>query len=218
MSWLLRATALVCCILALPWLVVSASQIASDPQSRGDSPTFNADVAPILRAKCLTCHRQDGDAPFPLETFEQVRRRGSMIRQLTASGYMPPWKPSAESLAFIGDRRLSANEKSVIAAMGGGRACRKETTIQVLRPSRQTQRLGLGACRTLPSRFLNTSCPRERADVFRNFVVAVPFTGTRYVRGFQFRPRSPAVHHANIRVDSNVGVRATRSRRPGTGL
>ena len=43
--------------------------------------------------------------------------------------------------------------------------------------------------------------PAGGADVFRNFVVAVPFTGTRYVRGFQFRPRSTAVHHANIRVD-----------------
>ena len=29
----------------------------------------------------------------------------------------------------------------------------------------------------------------------------MPFTGTRYVRGLQFRPRSTAVHHANIRVD-----------------
>ena len=84
-------------------------------RARSDSPTFNADIAPILRAKCLTCHRQDGDAPFPLETFEQVRRRGSLIRQLTASGYMPPWKPSTESVAFLGDRRLSANEKLVIA-------------------------------------------------------------------------------------------------------
>ena len=44
--------------------------------------------------------------------------------------------------------------------------------------------------------------PAGSSDVFRNFVVRAPFAGTRYVRGLQFRPRSRAVHHANIRIDS----------------
>ena len=47
--------------------------------------------------------------------------------------------------------------------------------------------------------------PAGSNDVFRNFVVRVPFTGSRFVRGFQFRPRSRAVHHANIRLDSTSG-------------
>ena len=55
-----------------------------------------------------------GDGPFPLETFDQVRRRASLIVQVTAKGYMPPWKPSSDSPAFVGDRRLSADEKSLI--------------------------------------------------------------------------------------------------------
>ena len=41
----------------------------------------------------------------------------------------------------------------------------------------------------------------DGADVFRNFVVPVPLTGPRYVRGVEFRPHGRAVHHANIRVD-----------------
>jgi tetratricopeptide (TPR) repeat protein len=197
-SWLLRATALICCLPALPWLVVSASQIPTDPQSRSDSPTFYADVAPILRAKCLTCHGQDGDAPFPLETFEQVRRRGLLIRQLTASGYMPPWKPSAESVAFLGDRRLSPNEKLVIArwvdaGMPEGPTSRVSTLEATNGWAWRVPDLTI----TLPEYMM----PAGGADEFRNFVVAVPFIGTRYVRGFQFRPRSTAVHHANIRVD-----------------
>ena len=44
--------------------------------------------------------------------------------------------------------------------------------------------------------------PAGSSDVFRNFVVRAPFGGTRYVRGLQFRPRSRAVHHANIRIDA----------------
>ena len=31
-----------------------------------DAPTWSRDVAPILYATCVECHRQDQAAPFPL--------------------------------------------------------------------------------------------------------------------------------------------------------
>ena len=121
-----------------------------------------------------------------------------MIRQLTASGYMPPWKPSAESVAFLGDRRLSANEKSVIARWVEA-GMPEGTTSQV--PTLEATHGWAWGLPDLTITLPEYVMPAGAADVFRNFVVAVPFTGTRYVRGFQFRPRSTAVHHANIRVD-----------------
>lgn len=198
---LLRAGALACCMFAPPWLLVSASQIAGDAPSRIGNPTFTADISPILRAKCLTCHREDGDAPFPLETFEQVRRRGSMIRQVTASGYMPPWKPSAESAAFVGDRRLSADEKAVIARwVAAGMPEGAASEVNALEPTNGWAWGMPDLTIALPEYVM----PAGGGDVFRNFVVPVPFTGTRHVRGFQLRPRSTAVHHANIRVDATT--------------
>ena len=188
------------CILAVPWLVVGAGlQSRSGAAGPSASPAFQADVEPILRAKCLTCHRQDGDAPVPLETFEQVRRRGSLVAQVTKSGYMPPWKPAADSPEFIGDRRLSAREKTILqqwvaAGMPEGDAA----------PSRRASGNGGWIWGTpdlvieLPEYILAAGS----SDLFRNFVVRAPFAGTRYVRGLQFRPRSRAVHHANIRIDS----------------
>src|SRR5581483_5009632 len=39
-------------------------------------------------------------------------------------------------------------------------------------------------------------------DVFRNFVVPVPLTGTRYVRAIEFHADSPrSLHHASVSVD-----------------
>ena len=41
------------------------------------------------------------------------------------------------------------------------------------------------------------------ADVFRNFVVPVPVTETRYVRGLEFRPDNfNVVHHAGVQLDA----------------
>jgi len=188
---------------AVPWLVVSASQIAGDSQSRSDSPTFNADIAPILRAKCLTCHRRDGDAPVPLETINQVRRRASLIVQLTASGYMPPWKPAPDSPEYRGERRLSAAEKDLFRQWVANGMPEGESS--ALSTEQAVENAGWiwgppDLVLSLPEYVLAAGT----SDVFRNFVVRVPYVGTRYVRGFQLRPRSRAVHHSNIRIDSTT--------------
>jgi len=188
-----RRTLLVAAIL----FGVTLSGMASSEGA--SSPTFNADIAPIVNAKCVTCHQEHGDAPFPLETFDQVRRRASQIVQVINSGYMPPWKPAADSLAMAGDRRLSSEQKSLVGRwVQSGMPEGRPTAV------RQTNKVGDGwlwgtpdLVVTLPEYVLAAGS----GDVFRNFVVAVPFEGTRQVRGLQFRPRNRAVHHANIRID-----------------
>lgn len=192
-----RVIALIACILAVPWLVGAGLQLRTEPGGAG--PTFHADVEPIVRTKCQSCHRQDGDAPVPFETFDQVRRRGSLIAQLTNRGVMPPWKPAVDSPDFIGDRRLSSREKQIFKAWVADGMPEGDARPTNARPS------GSGWAWGTPDLVLELSeyvLPAGSSDVFRNFVVRAPFAGTRYVRGLQFRPRSRAVHHANIRIDA----------------
>ena len=40
------------------------------------------DVQPIITAKCVTCHRTGGDAPFTLETYQSLKKRTSFIKQV----------------------------------------------------------------------------------------------------------------------------------------
>ena len=52
------------CLLAAPaWAQSKAKAV----------PTFNKDVAPILFANCLACHREGEIAPMPLTTYQEVR-------------------------------------------------------------------------------------------------------------------------------------------------
>ncbi|HEX8028498.1 MAG TPA: tetratricopeptide repeat protein, partial [Vicinamibacterales bacterium] len=66
---------------------------------------------------------------------------------------------------------------------------------------------------TLPGYQLKADGP----DVFRNFVVAIPGDAAGYVRGMQFRPGSPGVHHANIRVDRTTASRQLDDADPAPG-
>ena len=55
-----------------------------------DSPTFHADVAPILADQCVACHTEDG-AAFSLENYETVAAIGSQIAHVTEERIMPPF-------------------------------------------------------------------------------------------------------------------------------
>src|SRR5215475_16080904 len=72
-----------------------------------ESVTFTEDVAPIVLNKCATCHRPDEAAPFSLLTYDDVKRRGTLIAKAVSSRVMPPWKAVASDYPYKGDRRLS---------------------------------------------------------------------------------------------------------------
>ena len=188
-------------------LLIAGAVIAAAPQPAPAEVTF-ADVAPIIRSRCVSCHRPDGDAPFSLESMADMKRRAATIVAVTKSRYMPPWKPLDDH--FAGSRRMTdreiatierwvtsgMNERSSASAPSGLRrdGAAESTTAAPGRPDLEIK---------LPPYTLRAGGP----DVFRNFVVAVPAGATRWVRGLQFRPGNRAVHHANIRIDATAASR-----------
>jgi tetratricopeptide (TPR) repeat protein len=201
----------ICTLMVSPVLMVALVSAQRGPRA----VTFADDIAPIIRSRCVTCHQPDGDAPFSLASHDEVRRRASMIVAVTKSGYMPPWKPVDGFGDFRGTRRMTADEIATIerwvsAGMGpsaGADAGPAPETTNAWEHGEPDLIL------TLPQYTLRADGP----DVFRNFVVAVPVASSRFVRGLQFRPRSRAVHHANIRVDSTTGSRRLDEADPAPG-
>src|SRR5262249_54485703 len=95
-------------------VVVAGASIAAPAARRADAPvTFARDIAPIVHRSCTPCHRPGGAGPFDLVTYDDVRRRAATIARVTASGYMPPWKPAGHD--FLGERRLTADEIGAFA-------------------------------------------------------------------------------------------------------
>jgi tetratricopeptide (TPR) repeat protein/mono/diheme cytochrome c family protein len=176
--------------LLLAW---SVSASATDP------PTFTRDIAPIVYGRCAGCHQRDGDAPFSLVAYDEVRRRARQIAQVTARRYMPPWKPDGDGPTFLGERRLTDDQIALIDRWV--RAGAPEGRRDDLPPAPVAAGGWLWGEPDLVIALPIYSLRAEGRDVFRNFVVTVPGRGTRYVRGFQLRPRSRGVHHANVRID-----------------
>ena len=197
----MHARANVCCALAAMLCAAcgdrSVLSVASAP------PTFNKDLAPFFWKQCGSCHRPDGSAPFSLLTYDEVRSRARLILTVLKDRTMPPWLPESGSGSFAGERRVAAGDIERIERWVADGAPRGEdSTLPPLPEWPGEWPLGRpDLILELPDAFQLSA---SGADVFRNFVIPMQLSTTRFVRGVDVRPGSRvAVHHATILIDTS---------------
>lgn len=86
---------------------------------RARGPTYHADVAPILAARCRDCHQRGGVAPVPtLDDYASARMYAQPIKVAVQTRRMPPWGADDTGLCgkWEGARWLSGDEIATIAA------------------------------------------------------------------------------------------------------
>jgi len=180
-------------------------------------PTFTKDIAPIIWTRCATCHRPGAIGPFPLLTFDDVKRRATLIADATRRGIMPPWKPAAGKGDFLDERRLTAAELGRLQQWIADGA--EEGDPADLPPLPQWVagwRLGT------PDLVVRMDEPyivrADGPDVFRTFVIAIPVASTRFVRAIEFEPgNARVVHHANLGIERTQASRQLDRRDPEPG-
>src|SRR5262245_41324517 len=180
------------------------------------SVTFSRDIAPILFDKCGVCHHPAGPAPFSLLTYASAKQHATQIAAATRSRFMPPWKSEPGFGEFIGQRHLTDEEIALIDRWVAGGAL--EGDARPLPAPTWTEGWQLGKpdlVVTLPTPY---QLPSDGIDVSRVFVLPVPTTARRSVKGLEFRPGNPrVVHHANIRIDPTRASRQLDERDPDPG-
>jgi Flp pilus assembly protein TadD len=181
------------------------------------TPTFAEDVAPIVFSKCAPCHRPGGAGPFSLLTYEEVADHASEIRKVTSRRFMPPWRPAPGSGEFLNDRSLTSAQIDVLARWVKGGARRGNPAKE---PAAPVWPVGwqLGT----PDVILELPEPydlvAEGDDIYRNFVIPSPVSGTHWVRAWEFRPGTRAMHHAIVNIDRYGLARKRDAEDPGPGF
>ena len=72
--------------------------------------SYSEEIAPILKDKCVTCHRPGGIGPWAMTSYNMVRGFAPMIREVIRTRRMPPWHADPAYGRFKNDRSLSAKE------------------------------------------------------------------------------------------------------------
>lgn len=198
-------------------VLAAAQEVAASPVAAAPPATFAEHVAPILFEHCASCHRPGGSAPFSLLDYASVRPRAAQIAAATRSRAMPPWQADPEPGGFIGQRPLSAEAIATI-----------QRWVEQGAPQGDLRRLASSPASSgewqlgTPDLVLTTeqayTLAAGGADRFRMFVLPIPGTVRRYVRGVEFRPHNPRVtHHANILLDRTPRSRERNEQDPGLG-
>jgi tetratricopeptide (TPR) repeat protein len=190
---------------------------ASTASSLPDRPTYAGEVAAILFKNCAPCHRPGEAAPFPLLTYADTAKRARQIAEVTASRTMPPWLPVEGHGTFLGERRLTSAEITLLQRWHAQGAPQGDPAHTPPVPA-FTDGWQLGApdlVVTLPEPY---QLPADGRDVYRNFVIPLPPGPARFVRGVEFRPGNPrVVHHAFVLVDDQGESLALDQADPGPG-
>ncbi len=159
--------------------------------------TYSRDIAAILDARCVECHRPGEAAPFSLVEYEDVANWRETIRDVVAAKRMPPW--GARGRHFANDRSLSDEQRRMILAWIDAGAPEGDPTERP-RMARFKDGWQIRADRVL-SMSTAFEVPREGVLDYQEFVIDPGFTSDTWVQAVEIRPGNRAVvHHINVYV------------------
>lgn len=197
--------------------VVPSVAFAGNIKSLPETVTFSEHIAPILYQNCTRCHRPGEAAPFALMSYEDARKRGKQIAEVTGNRFMPPWHAEPGYVEYANERRLTEEQIALIAAwhrqgMKPGDAAKAPAVPKF------TEGWQLGKpdiVLTMPEPF---EVAAEGRDIYWNFVLPLNLPEDKWVRAIEFRPKArTVVHHSLYYLDTSGDGRKFDARDPKPG-
>lgn len=178
-------------------LLAASSALA---QTTAPVPTYTRDVAPILFAQCTTCHRPGEVAPMSLLTYKDTRPWARAIAAQVAAGTMPPWHADPAVGHFANARRLTAAQKSTIAAWVAAGAPEGHAADLPPTPT-YTAGWTIGQPDVVLEMREDYPIPAAGEVPYVYFEVPANFAEDRWVKAWEVRPGNrAAVHHVIVYV------------------
>ena len=179
--------------------------------SAASGPTYNANVAPILDAKCTTCHRLGGIAPFALTTAADAKAHAAGIVRMTQAGLMPPWRPGDDSAPIIGRdlRRLTTAELATLAQWAAAGAPAGNPADRHSKPSTGAGLTGPGTTLVLqPNKPYTPHAANGAIDDYHCFVLDPKLKQDAFVTAALIKPQRTGIVHHVILYEA-AGAQAT---------
>jgi hypothetical protein len=204
-------------IIALAALTIAVTASVSCAGATSNTPTFTEQVAPIVFQNCVTCHRPGEIGPFPLLTYQDVRKRARQIAEVTGTRFMPPWHAESGHVEFLNPRVLSEEQIATLRRWHEGGTPEGDPKKLPKLPA-----LPEGWQNGKPDLVLKMDRPfklyAEGRDIYRNFVFPLNVPEDKWVRAVEFRPGARSiVHHALFYLDVTGAAREADDADPEPG-
>ena len=159
--------------------------------------SYAEDVVPLLRRRCLDCHREGGVAPWVMRDFATLRGWSAMMREVVRTLRMPPGQIDPHVGRFRDARALSPDEARRLVRWieaGAPRGAGGDPLAEV--PPPRAPEWPLGAP-DLVLELPEQAIPATGVIDYRYLRIEVGNPEDRWVRAVDLRPSNPHVmHHA----------------------
>lgn len=178
------------------------------------APTYYRDVAPILEARCVGCHRAGEVGPMALTTYAEVRPWAKAIRDQVVGRTMPPWFAEAGAGKFSNDRRLTGGEVAAVSEWVAAGAPAGDRVAGVVREKKEGWSIGApDAVFSMPAA---VAVPASGELDYQYAIVPTEFAVDTWVTAAELRPGDRAVvHHAVVYVREPGSAWLRGMRAPG---
>ena len=190
---------------------------AGNVQPLPDNVTFTEHVAPILFQNCARCHRPGEAAPFSLLTFQDAKKRGKQITEVTQQRVMPPWHADHGYVEFSNERRLSDEQITLLGAWHR-QGMKEGDPAKLPALPKFTEGWQLGKPDLIVKMPEPFEVSAEGRDIYWNFVLPLHLPEGQWVRAIEFRPQARSVvHHSLFYLDTTGEARKFDARDPKPG-
>ncbi len=182
--------------LAVPALVLWSLSGCSDDAPLETRTNFWEDVAPIYFDSCVGCHREDGVAPFRLDTYEAASAWADASVAAVTARTMPPWLMDSDGSCgeFRGSRALTDDEIAKISAWvaDGVEEGPVRTDLVPAAPPVLTEGLDLITPVFMPE---IEGGPLAEFDEYRCFLLEPGLAKDMFITGYDVTPGNPEIVH-----------------------
>lgn len=175
------------------------------------TPTWSADVAPILYRNCVECHRTGEAAPMAFTSYGEARPWAKAIHEAVASKRMPPWFADPAHGKFRNERKLSDSDIATIAqwvAGGSPEGNRKKSP----KPPEFEEGWAVGKPDAVFEMPVDYAVKATGEMEYQYIIIPTGFTEDKWVEKIEFRPGNRGVVHHIIAFARKPGDKYFREK------
>ncbi len=179
------------------------------------SVTYTRDIAPILQARCVECHRAGEIGPFEVTSYDDAAGWGEMINEVVRGGRMPPWHADPKHGSFVNDRTMPDAEKDLIDQWVKN-GCPDGNAADLAEPRQFTSGWQLPREPDVILAMQESFAVPADADAggvpYQRFRVPTGFAEDKWIVGGEIRPGNRAVVHHSIVFVQPLGSKRRHDR------
>lgn len=190
---------------ALFGLLILGSASARADDSNLAAPTFHKDIAPILNANCVSCHRPGQIGPMSFTSFEETRPWAKSIRKVVASREMPPWDADPGFGPWSNERSLDEAEIAMLVRWSESGALMGDPADATPVPEFNDDGWILGEPDVVLA-FPEVAVPGGGPDRFHDLKIQTDFGEDKWLKAIEVMPGNREVVHHVILWQNELGA------------